>query len=613
MQTLHKMEKKYDIFISYSRKDLDKVRPIVNELESLGVKVWFDLNGVESGEQFVNKIAKAIDNSDSMIYMYSENSVEGEWTQKEVMYAKRQNKVVRPLLINGSMPDQGWFSLLYGNIDCINITNEHQRKKLMTNIQTLYGTHQIEEIKEASTEPTEVTVKEAEIFVETDMDCHVQRFHRNLIVARVGEENVIYLPKGRHKLQFVAVEDESINKDMLYEVKDVTMSDFIEVELLEIVKNRQEKERLEKEEKERKAREEEERKAKAEAKRIADEKARKKAEEEAKQKAKEEEERQARLKEMEGVFLETFEKDGKWGYKAGFKECIPCIYEKVHDFSEGIAAVCLNGKFGCINKLGDTVIPFNYDCIRYFSEGSAPASLNGRWGFIDNSNKVIIPFEYEDAYPFHNGLASVRRNGKWGLINKTGKLIVPFKYDDAITEYNFKDGYVIAKHNGKCGVLDEKWNVVIPFMYEDAFWKAQELIQVKFHGKWGFIDKSNKVVVPFEYEEVEHFYEGLAAVKSGSWPNERWGFIDTKGNVIVPPKYNEVKFFSEDRAAVCKYVGGDRLNPRWGFIDPKGNEVIPLVYTYTLRVFFCGTARVLDETGREIAIDKNGKEVKKVR
>lgn len=132
-------KEKYDIFISYSRKDFYLVRPIVSEIEALGIKVWFDLTGIESGEQFINEIVSAIDNSDSVIYMYSENSVVGEWTQKEILYAKDQGKIVRPVLVNGRMPGKGWFKLMYGNVDCIDITNSLQRKKLMTNLATTYG------------------------------------------------------------------------------------------------------------------------------------------------------------------------------------------------------------------------------------------------------------------------------------------------------------------------------------------------------------------------------------------------------------------------------------------------------------------------------------------
>ena len=45
-----------EIFISYSRKDFEKVKAIKNEIDSeLGIKCWMDLDGIESGEQFENK------------------------------------------------------------------------------------------------------------------------------------------------------------------------------------------------------------------------------------------------------------------------------------------------------------------------------------------------------------------------------------------------------------------------------------------------------------------------------------------------------------------------------------------------------------------------------
>ena len=42
-----------------------------------------------------------------------------------------------------------------------------------------------------------------------------------------------------------------------------------------------------------------------------------------------------------------------------------------------------------------------------YSEGLAPVSLNGKWGFIDHSSNCVIPFEYGDAFPFKDGKAKV--------------------------------------------------------------------------------------------------------------------------------------------------------------------------------------------------------------
>lgn len=55
------MTQKYEIFLSYSRRDLEQVKAIKDELEqATGVNCWMDLDGIESGEQFVNVIISAI-------------------------------------------------------------------------------------------------------------------------------------------------------------------------------------------------------------------------------------------------------------------------------------------------------------------------------------------------------------------------------------------------------------------------------------------------------------------------------------------------------------------------------------------------------------------------
>ena len=42
----------------------------------------------------------------------------------------------------------------------------------------------------------------------------------------------------------------------------------------------------------------------------------------------------------------------------------------------------LNGKYGYVNKIGKLAIPLKYEKVSYFSEGLAAVKLNGKWGFI---------------------------------------------------------------------------------------------------------------------------------------------------------------------------------------------------------------------------------------
>ena len=65
-------------------------------------------------------------------------------------------------------------------------------------------------------------------------------------------------------------------------------------------------------------------------------------------------------------------------------------YDFAGVFSEGFAAVKLNGKYGFIDKTGREVIPCKYDYTFKFSEGFAAVELNGKYGFIDKKGKPLL-------------------------------------------------------------------------------------------------------------------------------------------------------------------------------------------------------------------------------
>ena len=61
------------IFISYSRKDINRVIPFVKALEKVigENRIWLDLSGIESGSEFEDRIIKAIDDSEIILFMIS--------------------------------------------------------------------------------------------------------------------------------------------------------------------------------------------------------------------------------------------------------------------------------------------------------------------------------------------------------------------------------------------------------------------------------------------------------------------------------------------------------------------------------------------------------------
>mgnify|MGYP002585005645 CR=1 FL=1 len=192
--------------------------------------------------------------------------------------------------------------------------------------------------------------------------------------------------------------------------------------------------------------------------------------------------------------------EGKYGYVGitGKEDSlrtvvIPAKYDYAENFSEGMACVKLNGKYGFVNKLGQEIVPLKYDFVAWeFNEGMAGVKLNGKWGYINQQGEEIVPPKYTDTYSFNEGLAGVVLNRKRGYINQQGEEIVPPKYTDA---YSFNEG----------------------------------MARVKLNGKWGYVNNRGQEIIPCQYDRATNFCNGLALVQTGNICY----FITPKGERIL--------------------------------------------------------------------------------
>lgn len=95
------MKNKPLIFISYSRKDSDKITPYISILKE-NYSIWMDRTGIESSEQFKEKIVQAIKNCDYVLFFSSKSSNESEWTAKEIGIAVSLKKTIIPIKLDSS-------------------------------------------------------------------------------------------------------------------------------------------------------------------------------------------------------------------------------------------------------------------------------------------------------------------------------------------------------------------------------------------------------------------------------------------------------------------------------------------------------------------------------
>jgi hypothetical protein len=77
-------------------------------------------------------------------------------------------------------------------------------------------------------------------------------------------------------------------------------------------------------------------------------------------------------------------------------------------FSEGLAAVRSEGKFGYINSSGEMVIAPAFDLARGFRKGHAEVVVADKAGIIDRTGKFLLLPYYARAIPFGAGAALVR-------------------------------------------------------------------------------------------------------------------------------------------------------------------------------------------------------------
>lgn len=243
-----------------------------------------------------------------------------------------------------------------------------------------------------------------------------------------------------------------------------------------------------------------------------------------------------------------FSQDEKMGLKhLNGKIVVPCKYDIVQNFSEGMAAVCEETLWGYVDSFGNNIIPCLYRSVNYydngvmddwgeygspdeandFHEGLVMVMKNRMAGFLNKQGKTVIPFVYKRAKDFSEGFAAVKTTQKWGFVDKEGNNVIPCRYD---TVASFKEGLAAAVKNGKCGYVNANGQEIVPFIFDK----------------------------PEDYEPLNDFHEGLAIVKK----NGALGYVDKEGKSTFDVAANNT---SKPRAVevMPSFPGGQQGLMEW--------------------------------------------------
>lgn len=242
-------------------------------------------------------------------------------------------------------------------------------------------------------------------------------------------------------------------------------------------------------------------------------------------------------------------------------------FDELYPFSEGLAAVKKDGKFGYINTKGDLVIPCQFDKSCAFSEGLA----------------IVMDEEYNIGIITKDGIKTSTQYKLDVLWYGTGG----WHYDKGYYSFGFINNECLIKTDGSEEeiVIDPKGAIITqPSEYPNLAVEANhtdticyEPILVKYsatkeniyHNEeiyYGIKDSSNKILAQPQYYQIGEFHNGVAQIVIFVGQAETkgipygihmpdgeyfFGYIDTKGNTtFTQSDFEEIETYKKEQLKV---------------------------------------------------------------
>jgi len=235
----------------------------------------------------------------------------------------------------------------------------------------------------------------------------------------------------------------------------------------------------------------------------------------------------------------------------------PCGVDVVDD-GPPLYPMLNNGKWGYVTRDGEWAIEPRWFRAEPFSEGRAAVNMDGRWGVIDRAGDYVLgpvlPASSREPplKPFSQGCATA-------TTQKDGHLLAFFVS---------RAGEYWLYHDRPAALGDLNIWEFGDFSGGRAWFEAMD---EGLKASYGWIDNNGKVVLEDDFSSAGNFVDGLApAVKGDRWTG---AYIDMDGNPVMPDrwKYGRIHSFSEGRGAV-------EVKPnRWMYFNTEGALAISKV------------------------------------
>ncbi|MBA7480665.1 hypothetical protein ES707_16127 [subsurface metagenome] len=121
----------FSVFVSYSTKDIERIRPVVQQIQSIqGLTIFFADRSLNPGDFISQRIIQNIKVADVFIVFYSEAASQSTYVQQEIGVAKGDSKLILPILLDQAKPS--------GMLTDVHYLNLHVESKRETELGRLF-------------------------------------------------------------------------------------------------------------------------------------------------------------------------------------------------------------------------------------------------------------------------------------------------------------------------------------------------------------------------------------------------------------------------------------------------------------------------------------------
>ena len=291
-----------------------------------------------------------------------------------------------------------------------------------------------------------------------------------------------------------------------------------------------------------------------------------------------------------------------------------------------------DGKYGVINKNGDTVIQPEYANVIIpnpqkavficYDENHDTKVLNQNNEQLFSEYAQIEPISLKNIASdlmYEKNLLTYVKDEKVGLINLEGKVITQPMYE-SIEGLPYKEGELLVQFEGKYGVINNKGNTLVKPEYdqitvdnyttEDQGYKRAGYIvsNTTENGyRYGYVDIDGNVLLEPEYTEVSR----IMNIKDDNniylivAQNGQYGMVKNQEQ-IIENGYQSISYNSESNTLTLEKT------KRYGVATLEGNVIIPVEFSqidstgkYIYATDVEGNVKVYQEDGNLAEIESN--------